>query len=151
MKIKEIEGLIDFIAKSGLEEVNIETEQVKLAVKRNTAVVHTMAPATTGTPMGAPSQATKPAEEAANGPEESNHIAFKSPMVGTFYRSSGPEVGAFVKVGDTIKPGQKLCIIEAMKLFNEIEADVAGTIVKILVEDASPVEFDQPLFLVEPA
>lgn len=154
MKTKEIRDLIDFISQSGLNEVNIETEELKLSVKRNPdtkiaeastqpAVVQTSQP-----PAAVEASATvpeKPAEPASNG------VEIKSPMIGTFYRSANPEADAFVSVGDIVEKGQTVCIVEAMKLFNEIESDVSGKIVKILVEDASPVEYDQPLFLVEPA
>jgi acetyl-CoA carboxylase biotin carboxyl carrier protein len=162
MKPKEIQELIDFIASSGLAEVNIETEQFKINVKKypNNAVkaadivmpvlpqqvaqqalppVHQVA-----TPVAEPAKAATPAAES------SNLITIKSPMIGTFYRSSNPETPSFVNVGDVIEAGKPVCIIEAMKLFNEIESEISGKIVKILVENATPVEYDQPLFLVEP-
>jgi acetyl-CoA carboxylase biotin carboxyl carrier protein len=158
MKPKEIQELIDFIAGSGLAEVNIETEQFKINVKKYPdaakaeyalpampMIPQAAAPAPVATPAATPaaSKAEKPAEA-------SNLITIKSPMIGTFYRSSSPDTPAFVNVGDTIEAGKPVCIIEAMKLFNEIESEVSGKIVKILVENASPVEYDQPLFLIEP-
>ena len=160
MKLKEIEGLIDFIAKSGLEEVNIETEQIKIRVKRNPAAItaSTSKPSSatpaailatdSSTMPGALAEAALPTSPA---PAAAKCIEIKSPMVGTFYRAANPETPPFIKEGDAVSQGQTVCIIEAMKLFNEIEAEVTGTIVKVLAEDASPVEYDQPLFLVEPA
>lgn len=164
MKAKEIRDLIDFIAQSGLAEVNIESEDFKISVKRNNIVVETAAAVTpvvaatpapvaapVATPAVTPAAASTEAEKpAASASDDSNLIAVKSPMIGTFYRSSSPETPAFVNVGDTVEAGQTVCIIEAMKLFNEIESDVSGTIVKILVDNSTPVEYDQPLFLVEP-
>lgn len=159
METKEIQKLIDFIAQSGLDEVNIETADLKIKVKRfATAPVVAYTPATVAAPApaiapaapaAAPAAPAEPAvsKEAAS----SNLITIKSPMIGTFYRASSPETPAFVNIGDEIKPGKVVCVIEAMKLFNEIESEVSGKIVKILVENATPVEFDQPLFLVEPA
>ena len=154
MKAKEIKELIDFISESGLEEVNIETSEVKLKVKRSQNIItagsvampqvaSAPAPALPGPAEAAP----KKAAEAAN----SNALAIKSPMIGTFYKSPNPETAPFVKVGDVVKPGDTVCIIEAMKLFNEVESEVSGKIIKILVDDAEPVEFDQPLFLIDPS
>jgi len=157
MKAKEIRDLIDFISGSGLEEVNIETEEFKIRVKRNPESAITQVAAAPAqiqaTPAPAPiapqvENAKAPVQDSSN---ESNLLTIKSPMIGTFYRSSNPESDVFVKVGDSIKAGSPVCIIEAMKLFNEIESEVAGKIVKVLVEDAEPVEFDQPLFLVDPS
>lgn len=159
MNVKELEGLIDFIAKSGLEEVNIETEQIKLSIKRNIAIVPhptvsipSIKLPDTGTIMQPPARAEVQGP-AATDPlaNTAGYITVKSPMIGTFYRSSKPENPSFVQEGDAVVPGKTICIIEAMKLFNEIEAEVAGTIVKVLVEDASPVEYDQPLFLIKPS
>ncbi|MGN6647465.1 MAG: acetyl-CoA carboxylase biotin carboxyl carrier protein [Cytophaga sp.] len=164
MKPKEIQELIDFIASSGLAEVNIETEQFKINVKKypNTAVkaADIIMPAL---PQVAPQQvlpvaqapavaAPVAAEPKASAPaaDTANLITIKSPMIGTFYRSSSPETPAFVNVGDVVEAGKPVCIIVAMKLFNEIESEISGKIVKILVENATPVEYDQPLFLVEP-
>ncbi len=156
MKAKEIQDLIDFISKSGLEEVNIETEEFKIKVKRNSDAprivehVAPSAPAPVAAAAPAPAAAA-PAAPAKSGSDESKYITIKSPMIGTFYRSPNPETDVFAKVGDKIKVGQPVCIIEAMKLFNEIESEVSGTIVKVLAENASPVEYDQPLFLVDPS
>ena len=162
MKPKEIQELIDFIASSGLAEVNIETEQFKINVKKypdsaKSADVSLPAipqynppiqvAAATQAPVATPAVTTPKAEKPA---EASNLITIKSPMIGTFYRSSNPETPSFVNVGDVIEAGKPVCIIEAMKLFNEIESEISGKIVKILVENATPVEYDQPLFLVEP-
>ncbi|WP_100336982.1 acetyl-CoA carboxylase biotin carboxyl carrier protein [Hymenobacter chitinivorans] len=160
MKAKELQDLIDFIAKSGLNKVNIETEEFKISVQRepNTKVVSShVAAAPAPAPQAAPAPAAAPvaaapaaAAPAAPAAASSNHQPLKAPMIGTFYRSSGPEAPAFVNVGDVVEKGQVICIIEAMKLFNEIEAEASGRIVKALVENATPVEYDQPLFLIEP-
>ena len=165
MKAKEIQDLIDFIAKSNLDEVNIETEQFKLNVKRSSAG-RTVDPLSQPTPPALPPAfapaalppvaaapqppAAAPAPTPA-APAATNHYTLKSPMIGTFYRSANPESPVFVNVGDEVKKGQTLCIIEAMKLFNEIESEVSGRVVKILVDNASPVEYDQPLFLIDPS
>lgn len=157
MKAKEIQDLIDFISKSGLEEVNIETEEFKIKVKRSSdAQVRIVeqqspAPAPIAAANSAPTPAPAQAPAAKSGPDESRYVTVKSPMIGTFYRSANPDSEVFVKVGDKIKAGQPVCIIEAMKLFNEIESEVSGTIVKVLIENATPVEYDQPLFLVDPS
>jgi acetyl-CoA carboxylase biotin carboxyl carrier protein len=155
MKTTEIRDLIDFISKSGLNEVNIETKELKLQVKRDPdQKIFKSTPV--AAPMAAPMMAAAPAPvgtkaapaaEPASGKKTAN---IKSPMIGTFYRSAGPESGPFVSVGDKVTKGQTVCIIEAMKLFNEIESEVSGTIVKVMVENASPVEYDQVLFVVEP-
>jgi len=157
MDIKQIQELIRFVAKSGVNEVAIEQEDFKITIKTNQAptVVHATVPAApvyTAAPVAAPAEETAAAAPVAPAPvaDTSKYITVKSPMIGTFYRSASPEKPLFVNVGDEIKPGDVLCIIEAMKLFNEIEAEVSGRIVKILVDNASPVEYDQPLFLVEP-
>jgi acetyl-CoA carboxylase biotin carboxyl carrier protein len=159
METKEIQKLIDFIAQSGLDEVNIETNELKIKVKRfgTAPVVYSSAPQIAA-PVAVASQVVPAAQTAAassSAPAEaeasSNLITIKSPMIGTFYRASSPETPVFVSVGDEIKPGKPVCVIEAMKLFNEIESEISGKIVKVLVENATPVEFDQPLFLVEPA
>lgn len=160
METKDIQKLIDFISQSGLDEVNIETSELKLAIKRysNAAPVAVQAQPTYVAPapvVAAPAPApvtapTTPAAAPAPAAETSNLITIKSPMIGTFYRSPGPDKANFVEVGDDVSTGKVVCIIEAMKLFNEIESEVSGKIVKVLVENATPVEFDQPLFLVEP-
>ncbi|RTQ52358.1 acetyl-CoA carboxylase biotin carboxyl carrier protein [Hymenobacter gummosus] len=163
MKAKELQDLIDFIAKSGLNKVNIETEEFKISVQRepNTKFVAAAAPAAAPAPVAAaPAPQAAPAAApaapaaapaaAAEAPAASNTVALKAPMIGTFYRSSSPESPSFVNVGDVVEQGQVICIIEAMKLFNEIEAEQRGRIVKAMVDNASPVEYDQPLFLIEP-
>lgn len=156
METKDIQKLIDFIAQSGLDEVNIETSELKLAIKRYsnvTPVAAQPAPVAQAPVAVAAPVAVQPATPAAQAPANpaSNLITIKSPMIGTFYRSAGPDKGSFVEVGDEVSNGKVVCIIEAMKLFNEIESEISGKIVKVLVENATPVEFDQPLFLVEPA
>ena len=154
MKAKELQELLDFIAKSGLNKVNIETEEFKISVQRdpNTKqIVSVAAPAAVAAPVAAPAAPTPtaaPAPAATEAPA-SNHKSLKAPMIGTFYRSSGPDSPSFVQVGDMVEKGQVICIIEAMKLFNEIEAEESGRVVKALVENATPVEYDQPLFLIE--
>jgi acetyl-CoA carboxylase biotin carboxyl carrier protein len=156
METRELQRLIDFLSKSNLDEVNIETADLKLHIKRNSAPVAQIisAPAPAALPVVAPVVSQSPVAAAPAAPSEavaSNLIEIKSPMIGTFYKSAGPDKPNFIEVGDTVHIGQVLCIVEAMKLFNEIESEVSGRIVKVLVEDASPIEFDQPLFLVEPA
>ena len=158
MKTTEIRDLIDFISKSGLNEVNIETKELKLQVKRDpdqkvfksTPVVAPIAAAPiAAAPVAhaAPAAKSAPAAEPASGKKT---LEIKSPMIGTFYRTANPEAAPFVSVGDKVSKGQTVCIIEAMKLFNEIESEVSGTIVKVMVENSSPVEYDQVLFVVEP-
>lgn len=161
----EIRDLIDFIAKSGLNEVNIETSELKLHVKREPDQKifkgpSVSAPAIAAIPPPVTSlseqlaQHASPSTSAAPKPQSESSgkktVEIKSPMIGTFYRSSGPDTPPFVSVGDKITKGQTVCIIEAMKLFNEIESEVSGTIVKVMVENATPVEYDQVLFVVEP-
>ena len=153
METKEIQKLIDFIAQSGLDEVNIETSELKIKVKRYGAgPAAAPAPAPVAAPAAAPAlpQASAPAAAPTAADTEAHYITIKSPMIGTFYRASSPETPSLANIGDEVKPGKPVCIIEAMKLFNEIESEVSGRIVKVLVENATPVEFDQPLFLVEP-
>ena len=158
MKTTEIRDLIDFISKSGLNEVNIETKELKLHVKRepdqkvfkSTPVMTqaAVAPVAAAAPVAqAPRVEAAPVAPAATGKKT---VEIKSPMIGTFYRSATPDTPAFVSVGDKISKGQTVCIIEAMKLFNEIESEVSGTIVKAMIENSSPVEYDQVLFVVEP-
>lgn len=155
MDIKQIQDLIRFVSKSGVNEVSIEQQDFKITIKTNqpqTASVTTTLPAATAENTVVPSiTVTTPIITAAPVDDTSKYITVKSPMIGTFYRSASPEKPLFVNVGDEIKGGDVLCIIEAMKLFNEIESEVSGRIVKILVDNASPVEYDQPLFLVDPA
>ncbi len=165
MKLNEIQDLIKFVSKSGVSEVELETKEIKIVIRTpKSAAPVMMQPATV---MAAPAiapvmQAAAPAvtpapaaenkaNTAAPANDESKYVTIKSPMIGTFYRASGPDKAAFVNVGDEIAPGKPVCIIEAMKLFNEIESDVKGKIVKVLVNDATPVEYDQPLFLVDPS
>lgn len=152
MKAKEIQDLINFISNTGLEEVNIETDQFKLKVKRSTNMLSSApisTPLASIPPVPLPVAAPIAASDAPVNQE--NLITIKSPMIGTFYRSTSPEVPPFVTVGDVITVGKAVCIVEAMKLFNEIESEVSGKIVDVLVEDAQPVEFDQSLFLVDPS
>ncbi|MDE3743236.1 acetyl-CoA carboxylase biotin carboxyl carrier protein [Maribacter polysaccharolyticus] len=161
MDIKEIQSLIKFVAKSGASEVKLETDDIKITIRtgsttggNETTYVHQV-PVAQGhmAPVAVP--AAEPAAPAAPAPkesaEESKYITIKSPIIGTFYRKPSPDKPSFVEVGSTIAKGDVLCVIEAMKLFNDIESEVSGKIVKILVDDASPVEFDQPLFLVDPS
>ncbi|MGL1886079.1 MAG: acetyl-CoA carboxylase biotin carboxyl carrier protein [Reichenbachiella sp.] len=152
MKVKEIKDLIDFLTNSGLEEVNIETEEFKIKVKRSndTTVIERAAAPLAAAPLAAPAPAA-PTTPAAAPAAKSNLIEIKSPMIGTFYGSPNPESPAFKSVGDRVSVGDPVCIVEAMKLFNEIESEVSGTIVEILVDDAQPVEYDQPLYLVDPS
>lgn len=160
MDIKQIQELIKFVSKSGVNEVAIEQKDFKITIKTNQAptYVNASVPApllsaaapqpTTLATTAAPSAAQPPITTTA---EDASYITIKSPMIGTFYRSSSPDKPSFANVGDEIKAGEVVCIIEAMKLFNEIESEVSGRIVKVLVDNAQPVEYDQPLFLVDPA
>jgi acetyl-CoA carboxylase biotin carboxyl carrier protein len=157
MNIKEIEALIKFVQKVGVSEVSIEQKDVKITIKTHPAaqqIIHSTAPvAMPAVQIAAPSptpaaNSAPPAETKSI--DESQYLTIKSPMIGTFYRTPSPDKPVFANIGDEIKPGKVLCIIEAMKLFNEIESEVAGRIVKVLVDNATPVEYDQPLFLVEP-
>ena len=153
MDIKQIQDLIKFVHKSGVNEVSIEENDFKITIKTNQAptVVTTSIPAAAPVAAAPVPVATAPAAAAAPTVSESdNYLTTKSPMIGTFYRSASPDKPSFVNVGDEIKAGQVLCVVEAMKLFNEIEAEISGRIVKVLVDNASPIEYDQPLFLVEP-
>lgn len=159
MDIKQIQDLIKFVAKSGVNEVSIEEQDFKITIKTTqepTYVNATMAAAPqmqmqAPAPVSTPAQAATSAAPVVAAEDHSNYITIKSPMIGTFYRSSAPDKADFANVGDEISSGQVLCIIEAMKLFNEIESEVSGKIVKILVENSQPVEYDQPLFLVDPS
>lgn len=161
MKAKEIRELIDFISNSGLDEVNIETQEFKISVKKNKPLLTTVAetPNVAAAPVVQQQVVETPATAAVPAPtappvvesEKSKYIEIKSPMIGTFYNTPNPDSDPFVKVGDSVKVGQTVCIVEAMKLFNEIESEYSGKIVEVLVENASPVEFDQPLFLVDPS
>lgn len=158
MKAKEIQELIDFISNSGLAEVKIETDEIKLSIKKNSQSPKINSNNPTPAPdhdSPAPIVSTGELPSAATSPvsldKSSKYLEVKSPMIGTFYRTSNPDSDPFVNVGDNITAGQTVCIIEAMKLFNEIESEVTGKVVKILVENSSPVEYDQPLFLIDPA
>lgn len=163
MNLKDIESLIQFVQKSGVSEVTLEQKDFKINIRTShgpvamaaPAVVHAAPVAHAPVAVPAPAPAAAPAAPKAAEPhkaaDESNLVTIKSPMIGTFYRSSSPDKPAFVNVGDDVKAGKVICIIEAMKLFNEIESEVSGRIVKVLVDNASPVEYDQPLFLVDPS
>jgi acetyl-CoA carboxylase biotin carboxyl carrier protein len=154
MDIKEIQSLIKFVAKSGASEVKLEMKDIKITIRTgqdsNTTIIQQA-------PQEFVQQATAPAQQIVAAPvetettEDSKYITIKSPMIGTFYRKPSPDKPNFAEVGDSVTEGSTVCIIEAMKLFNEIESEISGKIVKILVDDASPVEFDQPLFLVDPS
>jgi len=159
MDIKEIQNLIKFVAKSGASEVKLEMEDVKITIRTGSAKTETtivqaapmasmpqVAQAPAAQPVAESSAPAKPAET-----DDSNLITVKSPIIGTFYRKPSPDKPNFVEVGSSINSGDTVCVIEAMKLFNEIESEVSGKIVKVLVDDSSPVEFDQPLFLVDPS
>ncbi|QEC65895.1 acetyl-CoA carboxylase biotin carboxyl carrier protein [Panacibacter ginsenosidivorans] len=155
MDFKQIQELIKIINKSNIGEISIEEKEFKITIKQkedNIQTVVTAAPAPVyAAPAPAAPTATSASAPAAAAPKADNLITIKSPMIGTFYRKSSPDKPNFIEVGDEVSPGKTVCIIEAMKLFNEIESEVSGKIVKVLVDDASPVEYDQPLFLVEPA
>lgn len=161
MDIKEIQNLIKFVAKSGASEVKLEMDDIKITIRTGAAGSGIETTYVQQIPMGqnqmAPMQAAPaaeaPATEAApaKADENSKYITIKSPIIGTFYRKPSPDKPVFVEVGSTINKGDVLCVIEAMKLFNDIESEVSGKIVKVLVDDSSPVEFDQPLFLVDPS
>ncbi len=165
MELKEIQNLIKFVAKSGASEVKLEMGDVKITIRTGKtdgngettyiqqvpAMPVAAQPQTVpATPAEAPA-ASQPVEKAAPAEEDSNLVVVKSPIIGTFYRKPAPDKPVFKEVGDSVAVGDVLCVIEAMKLFNEIESEVSGKIVKVLVDDASPVEFDQPLFLVDPS
>lgn len=165
MDIKEIQSLIKFVAKSGASEVKLETDEIKITIRtgafnspQETTTYVQQIPVSTApvgpslTPAATDGAITSEANADASGTEEdSRYITIKSPIIGTFYRKPSPDKPAFVEVGANIGQGDILCVIEAMKLFNDIESEVSGKIIKVLVEDSSPVEFDQPLFLVDPS
>lgn len=165
MDLKEIQNLIKFVAKSGASEVKLEMDDVKITIKtgsddnKETTYVQqipvsgavTAPPVSAATVAPVPSSSSAPETPKAPAEDDSKYVTIKSPIIGTMYRKPSPDKPNFIEVGDTIKEGDVLCIIEAMKLFNEIESEVSGTVVKILTDDASPVEFDQPLFLIDPS
>jgi acetyl-CoA carboxylase biotin carboxyl carrier protein len=162
MDFKQIQELIKIVNKSNIGELSIEDKGFKITIRQKEDAVQQVAAAPqqlyAPQPMhyapqqgSAPTQAGAPAAPKAESPKADNLITIKSPMIGTFYRKASPDKPSFIEVGDEVAPGKVVCIIEAMKLFNEIESEVSGKVVKILVDDASPVEYDQPLFLVEPA
>lgn len=161
MDLKEIQSLIKFVAKSGASEVKLEMEDIKITIRtgssssstpETTIVQQIPVPQAPVAPAPAiPIPVAPIATEVSTTQDESHYITIKSPIIGTFYRKPSPDAPSFVEVGNVIKPGDVLCVIEAMKLFNDIESEVSGKIVKVLVEDSSPVEFDQPLFLVDPS
>ena len=161
MDIKEIQNLIKFVSKSGVEEVKIEREDFKITIKTKKNFPQQIVVDELPSKINIPPQnivpvsqevvQDKPLDLESSNTEDSNHIIVKSPIIGTFYRKPSPDKPAFVEVGKNIAEGDVLCVIEAMKLFNEIESEVSGKIVKILVDDQSPVEFDQPLFIIDPS
>jgi len=168
MDIKDIQELIKFVAKSGATEVDLEIDNIKISIKspamKAGKVIEPPLTVVSDIPVSKPvvgavplaaapiaSAASENTSETELKDETSNYITVKSPMIGTFYRKPSPDKDAFVIVGDEIKPGDVLCVVEAMKLFNEIESEVSGKIVKVLADDSSPVEYDQPLFLVDPS
>ena len=160
MDLKEIQNLIKFVAKSGVSEVKLEMDDIKITIKTgsdsDTTIMHQIPMQAAPLPQQhMPAQAVvtgseTPAQPVTPASEDSKYITIKSPIIGTFYRKPSPDKPVFVEVGTEIKEGDVLCVIEAMKLFNEIESEISGKIVKVLVDDSSPVEFDQPLFLVDP-
>jgi acetyl-CoA carboxylase biotin carboxyl carrier protein len=161
MDLKQIQELIKMVNKSNLSEVSIEEKDFKITIKQkeeiiqqavfNPAVSYAPAPTPAPLPAAAPTAPAAPSAPAAPKADDSKYITIKSPMIGTFYRKASPDKPAFVEIGDEVTPGKVVCIIEAMKLFNEIESEVKGKVVKVLVDDHSPVEYDQPLFLVDPS
>ena len=159
MDLKEIQNLIKFVAKSGTSEVKLETDDFKITIKTGSTGTTTVQqlvaapPIAQLAPVASQLEVTQPQTITSEilPVEDSKYITIKSPIIGTFYRRPSPDKPLFVEVGQSISEGDVLCVIEAMKLFNEIESEISGTIVKILVDDSSPVEFDQPLFLVDPS
>ncbi len=162
MDIKQIQELVKLINKTSIGEITIEEDGTKITIKQKkdpSQKIYTQSAPQQSYNNPAPPPASAPSAPSAGSatsappaaPKQDNLVTIKSPMIGTFYRQAGPDKPIFVNVGDEVTPGKVVCIIEAMKLFNEIESEIKGTIVKVLVEDASPVEYDQPLFLVDPA
>ncbi|WP_370897569.1 acetyl-CoA carboxylase biotin carboxyl carrier protein [Chryseobacterium gossypii] len=160
MDIKDIQNLIKFVSKAEVSEVKYKTKDFEITIKTplagsemayaQPAVYHT-APQQVAAPVPAAAPAAAPAEKNEVASDDSKYVAIKSPMIGTFYRKPAPDKDVFVNVGDEVSAGKVVCVIEAMKLFNQIESEISGRIVKILVDDATPVEYDQPLFLVDPS
>lgn len=159
MDLKDIQNLIKFVAKSGASEVKLETEDVKITIRtgydhdrgETTYIQQVPTMSAPQAPVAPVQTAVPPAPVSTPAEDHSKLITIKSPIIGTFYRKPSPDKPSFKEVGDTVNSGDVLCVIEAMKLFNEIESEVSGKIVKVLVEDSSPVEFDQPLFLIDPS
>ena len=157
MDLKEIQNLIKFVSNSGVAEVKLETGEIKITIRttlegNSPDITYVQqAPMQQQLPQAAPAPAATPVAAPATADENSNYITIKSPIIGTFYRKPSPDKPVFAEVGSTVQKGDVLCVIEAMKLFNEIESEISGKIIKILVDDMSPVEFDQPLFLVDPS
>jgi len=161
MDIKEIQNLIKFVSKSGVEEVKIEREDFKITIKTKKNTPQQIVVEELPNKINIPSQGVVPVSQEitqeknsnneASKTEDTNHLIIKSPIIGTFYRKPSPDKPSFVEVGQNIVEGDVLCVIEAMKLFNEIESEVSGKIIKILVDDQNPVEFDQPLFIIDPS
>jgi len=160
MDLKEIQNLIKFVARSGASEVKLEMEDIKITIKTGSdktetsfyqQVMPTQDSTTQNVQSSLPVQVIQKTQDEEIRDEESKYLVIKSPIIGTFYRKPSPDKPMFVNIGDTINAGDTVCIIEAMKLFNEVESEISGKIVKILVEESSPVEFDQPLFLVDPS
>ncbi|MCR5861327.1 acetyl-CoA carboxylase biotin carboxyl carrier protein [Flavobacterium sp. J372] len=164
MDIREIQNLIKFVAKSGATEVKLEMDDFKITIKttmegsapeatyvQHIPVAQAMPQAPAAPAQSAPATPSAPAAPAGGNDDTSKYVTIKSPIIGTLYRKPSPDKAPFVEVGTSISKGDVVCVIEAMKLFNEIESEVSGKIVKVLVDDSSPVEFDQPLFLVDPS
>ena len=163
MDLKDIQELIKFVAKSGATEVDLEIDNVKISIKsppkkrrgkeeENIEITQQIPTQIISTPVAAPVAAPVIEDKSKkDSNDNSNYVTIKASMIGTFYRSSSPESDPFINVGDSINKGDTICIIEAMKLFNEIESEISGKIIKVLVDDTSPVEFEQPLFLVDPS
>ena len=161
MDLKEIQNLIKFVSKSGVSEVSMEQGEFKITIKTDLPAGQVMmqqpvnmalpAAAQVAMPVANTVASAEPVQDDESEDNSSNYITIKSPMIGTFYRRPSPDKDLFVNVGDTVAPGDVICVVEAMKLFNEIESEVSGKIVKILVDDTTPIEYDQPLFLVDPS
>lgn len=157
MDLKDLQNLIKFVSKSEVSEVKYKTKDYEINIKNPSAHTANIAYIPQPIPMGQPSipntptQTTQPQVTEDKKEDQNKYIAIKSPMIGTFYRKPAPDKDAFVNVGDSVSEGKVVCVIEAMKLFNQIESEVSGKIVKVLVDDATPVEYDQPLFLVDPS